>query len=90
MDPATIRRVAVRLNGGAHRGSSLALAQAMGVPVKTARAWMLAPGERNYRSMSKTAKRLFALLVMLDSLGKLDDELMQAVRATEILLEKTS
>jgi hypothetical protein len=86
MDRATIRRLAVRLNGGAVRGSSKALAEAMGVPVKTARAWLLDPKQDNHRVMSKTAKRLFALLVLLESTGKLDD-LIQAARAMEKLID---
>lgn len=85
---STIRRVAVRLNGGAVRGSSKALANAMGVSVKTARAWLLDPTEKNHREMSKTAKRLFALLVLLESTGRLDEQLIQAAVATEKLLDE--
>ncbi|CAA2159918.1 hypothetical protein MBRA_05097 [Methylobacterium brachiatum] len=87
MDRATIRRVAVRLNAGTVRGSSKALAAAMGVPIKTARAWMLAPTEKNYRPMSRTAKRLFAVIVLLDSTNKLTPEFLEAVAVTERLLE---
>ena len=87
VDRATIRRVAVRLNGGTVRGSSKALADAMGVPIKTARAWLLAPTENNWRPMSKTAKRLFAVLVLLDSTNKLTPEFLHAITVTQKLLE---
>lgn len=87
MKRSAIRRVAVRLNGGAVRGSSKALADAMGVQVKTARAWLLDPAQDNHRTMSKTAKRLFALLVILEATGKLDEKLLQSIAVTEEMLD---
>lgn len=87
MNRTTIRQLAVRLNGGVLRGSSKALAQAMGVPAKTARAWLLDPTQENHRVMSKSAKRLFTFLVVLDSTGKLDNEFMLTIIAMEKVLD---
>ncbi|WP_238296846.1 hypothetical protein, partial [Methylobacterium soli] len=57
------------------------------VPIKTARAWMLAPTENNWRPMSKTARRLFAILVLLESTGKLTQDFLEAVNVMQHLLE---
>lgn len=60
--------------------------QAMGAPVKTARAWMLDPSEPNHRAMSRTAKRLLATLVLLESTHKPSAEFLEAIDVTERLL----
>lgn len=88
MQPSTVRLVARRFNGGRERGASAALARAMGVPVKTARAWMTdETDEVNHRRMSRTANRLVSLLAMLEASGIMTEEFLASLETFEGLLE---
>lgn len=64
------------------------MARLMGVPVKTARAWMTDEAdETNHRRLSRTANRLLGLLAMLEASGILTDEFLAALGSFEGLLE---
>ncbi|KTS34236.1 hypothetical protein [Methylobacterium indicum] len=80
--------LAVRLNGGRERGAPAALARAMGVPVKTARAWMAAvDDEDNHRKLSSTARRLLTLLTLLEAGGMLTEEFLTSLESFETILD---
>ncbi|BAQ48064.1 hypothetical protein [Methylobacterium aquaticum] len=88
MTPEMVGMLAVRLNGGRERGAPAALARAMGVPVKTVRAWMAAvDDDDNHRRLSSTARRLLTLLALLEAGGLLTEEFLTSLESFETLLE---
>ena len=89
MDRGALKKVAVRLNRGAVRGSSARLAAVMGVSLPTVRGWMTDPAdESNHRRMTRGARRLLATMVLLDGAGLLDDKLVAAVDTFDRLLSE--
>lgn len=87
MQPSRVREIARRFNGGRERGSAAALGRAMGVPAKTARAWMTDESDEvNHRRMSRTATRLASLLAMLDAAGIANEEFLASLESFEGLL----
>lgn len=89
MDRDALKKVAVRLNGGAARGSSARLARVMGVSLPTVRAWRSDPGEEaKYRRMTRGAQRLLATMVLLDGAGLLDDDFIAAIDTFDRLLNE--
>ncbi len=84
-----LKKVAVRLNRGAIRGSSARLAKVMGVSIPTVRAWMSDPDtNENYRGMTRGSRRLLAAMVLLDGAGLLDDKFIGAVDTFDRLLKE--
>jgi hypothetical protein len=89
MNRIALKKVAVRLNGGAVRGSSVRLARVMGVSLPTVRAWLSDPDdEAKYRRMTRGARRLLATMVLLDGAGLLDDKFVAAVDTFDRLLNE--
>lgn len=89
MNRRALKKVAVRLNRGAVRGSSARLARVMGVSLPTVRAWMSDPDdEANHRHMTRGARRLLATMVLLDGAGLLDDAFIAAVDTFNRLLNE--
>ncbi|WP_426314096.1 hypothetical protein ACN9MF_23475 [Methylobacterium fujisawaense] len=89
MNRIALKKVAVRLNGGAVRGSSVRLARVMGVSLPTVRAWLSDPDdEAKYRRMTRGARRLLATMVLLDGAGLLDDRFIAAVDTFDQLLNE--
>lgn len=89
MDRRALKKVAVRLNGGAVRGSSANLARVMGVSQATVRAWLTDPeDETTYRRMTRGARRFLAVMVFLHGAGLLDDNLVAAIDKVDQLLNE--
>lgn len=87
MDRRAIKKVAIRLNRGAVRGSSANLARVMGVSQATVRSWLTDPkDDSTYRRMTRGARRLLATMVVLDGAGLLDDKFVAAVDTFDRLL----
>jgi hypothetical protein len=89
MDRRALKKVAVRLNGGAVRGSSANLARVMGVSQASVRSWLTDPDdETTYRRMTRGARRLLATMVLLHGAGLLDEKLLAGVDTYDLLLNE--
>lgn len=86
-DRDALKKVAVRLNRGAVRGSSARLARVMGVSLPTVHAWRSDPNNEKYRRMTRGSRRLLATMVLLDGAGLLDDRFIAAVDTFDRLLK---
>jgi hypothetical protein len=80
MDRQVLKMVAVRLNRGAVRGSSANLARVMGVSLATIKSWLADPNdETTYRRMTRGSRRLLATIIILDSVGLVNEKMVETI-----------